>query len=83
MMQVVDRPGLLNTPESSESGDAAARRKSRFTPDAVLFGGGGISGGAAVSHADDDDPLLFRPVRLLDKPVHVVRIAGEQHDWAF
>jgi DNA-binding MarR family transcriptional regulator len=35
MMQVVDRPGLLNTPKSSESPDAAVKRKSRFTPDAV------------------------------------------------
>jgi DNA-binding MarR family transcriptional regulator len=35
MMQVIDRPGLLNTPKSSESGDAAAKRKSRFTPDTV------------------------------------------------
>jgi DNA-binding MarR family transcriptional regulator len=35
MMQVVDQPGLLNTPKSSESPDAAVKRKSRFTPDAV------------------------------------------------
>lgn len=35
MMQVVDQPGLLNTPKSSESPDAAGKRKSRFTPDAV------------------------------------------------
>jgi DNA-binding MarR family transcriptional regulator len=35
MMQVVDRPGLLNTPKSPESGDAAVKRRSRFTPDAV------------------------------------------------
>ena len=35
MMQVVDQPGLLNTPKSSESGDTAVKRKSRFTPDAV------------------------------------------------
>lgn len=35
MMRVVDRPGLLNTPKSSESGDAAAELKSRFTPDAA------------------------------------------------
>jgi DNA-binding MarR family transcriptional regulator len=32
MMAAVDRPGLLNTPKSAESGDAAAERKSRFTP---------------------------------------------------
>lgn len=31
MMRAVDRPGLLNTPKSAESGDAAAERKSRFT----------------------------------------------------
>lgn len=35
MMRVVDRPGLLNTPKSSESGDVAAELKSRFTPDAA------------------------------------------------
>ena len=35
MMQVVDRPGLLNTPKSAESRDAIAGRRSRFTPDAV------------------------------------------------
>jgi DNA-binding MarR family transcriptional regulator len=35
MMQVVDRPDLLNTPKSSESPDAAMKRKSRFTPDAA------------------------------------------------
>jgi DNA-binding MarR family transcriptional regulator len=35
MMRVVDRPGLLNTPKSSESEDAATKRRSRFTPDAV------------------------------------------------
>ncbi len=35
MMRVVDRPGLLNTPKSSESGDAAAKQRSRFTPGAV------------------------------------------------
>jgi len=35
MMQVVDQPGLLNTPKSSESGDAAMKPKNRFTPDAV------------------------------------------------
>ena len=35
MMKVVDRPGLLNTPKSSEARDAAANPKSRFTPDAV------------------------------------------------
>ena len=34
MMQVVDRPGLLNTPKSSEPGNAAGKRRSRFTPDA-------------------------------------------------
>jgi hypothetical protein len=40
-----------------------------------------LPAGAATSHADDDDPLRFRPVRLLDKHVHVIRIASEQHDW--
>jgi DNA-binding MarR family transcriptional regulator len=35
MMQVIDRPGLLNTPKSAESGDASATPRSRFTPDAV------------------------------------------------
>jgi DNA-binding MarR family transcriptional regulator len=35
MMRVVDQPGLLNTPKSSESGDAAVRQRSRFTPDTV------------------------------------------------
>jgi DNA-binding MarR family transcriptional regulator len=35
MMKVVDRPGLLNTPKSSESPDAAAKQRSRFTPDAA------------------------------------------------
>jgi DNA-binding MarR family transcriptional regulator len=35
MMQVVDRPGLLNTPKSAESRDATAERRSRFTPDAA------------------------------------------------
>jgi DNA-binding MarR family transcriptional regulator len=33
MLHVVDRPGLLNTPMSSESGDATAKPRSRFTPD--------------------------------------------------
>jgi DNA-binding MarR family transcriptional regulator len=33
MLRAVDRPGLLNTPTSSESGDATARRRSRFTPE--------------------------------------------------
>jgi DNA-binding MarR family transcriptional regulator len=32
MMSAIDRPGLLNTPKSAESGDAP-ERKSRFTPD--------------------------------------------------
>jgi hypothetical protein len=35
MMEVVDRPGLLNTPTSSGSADAAAERRSRFTPGAA------------------------------------------------
>ena len=35
MMKVVDRPGLLNTPKSSESAEVAARQRSRFTPDAA------------------------------------------------
>jgi DNA-binding MarR family transcriptional regulator len=35
MMEVVDQPGLLNTPKSSESADAAAQPRSRFTPDAA------------------------------------------------
>lgn len=35
MMSVIDRPGLLNTPRSSQSGDATARPRSRFTPDAT------------------------------------------------
>src|SRR5215469_13179668 len=35
MMRVVDRPGLLNTPKSSGSRDAAEEQRSRFTPDAV------------------------------------------------
>jgi DNA-binding MarR family transcriptional regulator len=35
MMKVVDRPGLLDTPKSSESPDAAAQQRSRFTPDAA------------------------------------------------
>ena len=35
MMGVVDRPGLLNTPTSSESGDTTAKPRSRFTPDAT------------------------------------------------
>jgi hypothetical protein len=33
MMQAIDRPGLLDTPKSAESGDAAAMRRSRFTAD--------------------------------------------------
>jgi DNA-binding MarR family transcriptional regulator len=33
MLQVVDRPGLLNTPRSSGSADPAAKPRSRFTPD--------------------------------------------------
>ena len=40
-------------------------------------------GAAAVLHADDDDTLSLWPLRLLDKLVHVVQIAGEQHEWAF
>jgi hypothetical protein len=32
MMKVVDRPGLLKTPESVASQDTAATSKSRFTP---------------------------------------------------
>jgi DNA-binding MarR family transcriptional regulator len=32
MMRAIDRPGLLNTPTSDESGNASAER-SRFTPD--------------------------------------------------
>ena len=35
MMSVVDRPGLLNTPTSSQSGDETAKPRSRFTPDAT------------------------------------------------
>jgi hypothetical protein len=35
MMQAIDRPGLLSTPKSAESGDAAAKRRSRFTADAA------------------------------------------------
>jgi DNA-binding MarR family transcriptional regulator len=35
MLSVVDRPGLLNTPTSSQSGDATAKPRSRFTPDAT------------------------------------------------
>ena len=35
MMGVVDRPGLLNPPTSSESGDATAKPRSRFTPDST------------------------------------------------
>jgi hypothetical protein len=31
MMQAIDRPGLLDTPKSAEAGDAAAKRRSRFT----------------------------------------------------
>lgn len=31
MMRAIDRPGLLNTPKSAESGDTDASRKSRFT----------------------------------------------------
>jgi DNA-binding MarR family transcriptional regulator len=38
MMEVVDRPGLLNTPKPSGSGDTAAKRKSRFTEDAEVVG---------------------------------------------
>ncbi len=34
MMQVIDRPGLLNTPKSSQSANAATERRSRFTPGA-------------------------------------------------
>jgi DNA-binding MarR family transcriptional regulator len=33
MLRAVDRPGLLNTPTSSDSRDATATRRSRFTPD--------------------------------------------------
>ena len=33
MMQAIDRPDLLDTPTSSESGHATTRRKSRFTPE--------------------------------------------------
>jgi DNA-binding MarR family transcriptional regulator len=32
MLRVVDRPGLLNTPKSAESANAATERRSRFTP---------------------------------------------------
>lgn len=32
MMQVIDRPGLLDTPESSQSASVATERRSRFTP---------------------------------------------------
>jgi DNA-binding MarR family transcriptional regulator len=35
MMRAVDRPDLLDTPKSAESGDAAGGRRSRFTADAA------------------------------------------------
>jgi DNA-binding MarR family transcriptional regulator len=35
MFAAIDRPGLLDTPKSAESGDAAAGRRSRFTADAA------------------------------------------------
>ncbi|MGH3247028.1 MAG: MarR family winged helix-turn-helix transcriptional regulator [Trebonia sp.] len=35
MIQLIDRPGLLDPPKSAESRDTATRRKSRFTPDAI------------------------------------------------
>ena len=35
MLQLVDRPGLLDTPQSAESGDAITRRRSRFTPGTI------------------------------------------------
>jgi len=35
MMRAVDQPGLLKTPKSEESGDPTAKRRSRFTTDAV------------------------------------------------
>lgn len=35
MMQVIDRPGLLNTPKSARSRRPAEKGRSRFTPDAV------------------------------------------------
>jgi DNA-binding MarR family transcriptional regulator len=35
MMRAVDRPGLLKTPKSAESGDPTAQRRSRFTTDAA------------------------------------------------
>ena len=35
MMRAVDQPGLLKTPKSEESGNPAAKRRSRFTTDAV------------------------------------------------
>ena len=36
MLGAIDRPGLLNTPpKSAKSGDGVARRRSRFTTDAV------------------------------------------------
>jgi DNA-binding MarR family transcriptional regulator len=33
MVRAIDRPGLLDTPKSAESGDTAAKRRSRFTAD--------------------------------------------------
>jgi DNA-binding MarR family transcriptional regulator len=35
MMQAIDRPGLLDTPKSAESGDADTKPRSRFTADAA------------------------------------------------
>jgi DNA-binding MarR family transcriptional regulator len=35
MMRAVDQPGLLKTPKSEESGNPAAKRRSRFTTDAA------------------------------------------------
>lgn len=37
----------------------------------------------SVSHVDDDDPLRLRSARFLNQSVQVVRVAAEQHDWAF
>jgi DNA-binding MarR family transcriptional regulator len=63
MMRVVDRPGLLTTPRSAESADAATEQRSRFTQPLLPCGARGKAARVSAGVLVGDPPILSRAIR--------------------
>lgn len=70
MMRVVDRPGLLTTPRSAESADAATEQRSRFTQPLLPCGARGKAARVSAGVLVGDLPILLQATCLPSRRLH-------------